>query len=136
MVSRFLNATGRKRLRRALRKAATLDECLLWIELKGAKLNGRKFRRQQSIGPYVVDFYCPAERLIVELDGSSHDSGDAEVRDASREAFLCGAGFRLLRFQSSEARRNMEGVLQAIAALFESPPRRPVAATPPRRGGE
>jgi len=140
MVSRFINATDRKSLRRTLRRSATVDECLLWNELKGSKLQGRKFRRQTSIGPYVVDFYCPSERLVVELDGASHDADSAEARDAARDRYLGDAGFRVLRFASGEVRRNLEGLLlaigEALAASPDAPPRQAAPATPPRRGGE
>jgi len=118
MVSRFLNSTAQKHLRRALRGNATLDECLLWNALKVSRIGGRKFRRQQSFGAYVVDFYCPAEKLIVEVDGSSHDTDLANRKDLLREEFLRQAGFRILRFQSREVRENLEGVVADIANAF------------------
>jgi very-short-patch-repair endonuclease len=140
MVSRFINAADRKSLRRALRRTATLDERLLWNLLKGSRFHGRKFRRQTSIGPYVADFYCPAEKLIVELDGASHDTDDAEARDAIRDQYLRDAGFRVLRLLSGEVRRNPEGILLAIAEMFATefatPPRQAAPATPPRGGGD
>lgn len=141
MVSRFINATDRKSLRRALRRSATVDECLLWNELKGSKLQGRKFRRQTSIGPFIVDFYCPSENLVVELDGASHDSDRAEVHDVARASYLQSAGFQVLRLVSGDVRRNLEGVLTVIARAFgasggNTPPRQAAPATPPRGGGE
>ncbi|HXV09235.1 MAG TPA: DUF559 domain-containing protein, partial [Burkholderiales bacterium] len=63
--------------RRTLRANLTAAEAVLWRAIKHSGLHGRKFRRQQSIGPYIVDFYCPVERLIVELEGSAHDSDAA-----------------------------------------------------------
>ena len=136
MVSRFLNSTAQKSLRRALRGNATLDECLLWNALKCRQLGGLKFRRQQSIGPYVVDFYCSSERLIVEVDGSSHDSESANEKDAFRGNYLQRAGFRILRFQGRDVRENLEGVLAEIANALTAPPRRAEPATPPRGGGD
>ena len=67
-------------LRRALRNNATNAEAILWRYLKRRQLKGRKFRRQHSIGPYIVDFYCPAEKLAVELDGDTQRSGTARIR--------------------------------------------------------
>ena len=135
MVSRFLNSTAQKSLRRELRRNATLDECLLWNALKARQVKGLKFRRQQSIGPYVVDFYCPLERLIVEADGSSHDTESASEKSLLRANYLHQAGFRILRFQSWEIRNNLEGVLAEISNLLTAPPRRAKPATPPRGGG-
>ena len=70
---RLHNQKHLKLRRRRLRNAATPAERALWLMLKGRQLGGRKFRRQHSIGPYIVDFYCPGERLIVELDGAVPD---------------------------------------------------------------
>ena len=136
MVSRILNSTAQKSLRRKLRGNATLDECLLWNALKGRQLMGRKFRRQQSVGPYVVDFYCPSERLIVEVDGSSHDTASANGKDVLRGNYLRQAGFRILRFKSREIRGNLEGVLAEIVNVLIALPRRAEPATHPRRGGD
>ena len=62
-------------------------------------MQGRKFRRQQSIGPYIVDFYCPSENLIVELDGSVHDDPLRAAYDAEREDYLTRHGFTVIRFE-------------------------------------
>ncbi len=83
------------------------------------QLRGRKFRRQHSVGPYILDFYCPSEKLAVELDGATHDHEAAQTYDTKRSAFLEGLGIRTLRFENEEVRKNMEGVLRAIEARFE-----------------
>ena len=75
----------------------TIAEARLWNHLKDRSLWGRKFRRQHSVGPYVLDYYCPGERLAVELDGAAHDHEAAQDRDAVRTRFLQGAGIRLVR---------------------------------------
>src|SRR5580658_8352289 len=83
---------------RALRRNQTDSEGRLWGELRGRRLGGWKWRRQAPIGPFIVDFYCPAKQLVVELDGPSHD--DREVYDARRTAYLERAGLRVIRFRS------------------------------------
>ena len=108
----------------------TPAESYLWSFLQRRQLRGRKFRRQHSVGPYILDFYCPEEKLAVELDGSTHDHEDAQNYDAKRTAFLEGLGIRTLRFENREVRKNMEGVLRVIEERFETTPA--LRATPPR----
>jgi len=134
-----------KATRQKLRNAATFAEATLWEHLKGKQLAGRKFRRQHSIGPYVVDFYCPAEKLAVELDGSTHDNARAQQRDVTRDAYLAAVGIRTLRIPSKEVMRDVEAVVIYIAQCLSSGGGRemkslsgdhaaPVAArSPPRR---
>ncbi len=107
--------------RRALRAATTPAEALLWGALRRKRLDGRKFRRQHGIGPYIVDFYCPAERLAVELDGAGHDGDAAAARDAARTAFLERHGVRVMRFENADVRENLEGVVEAIREAFGGP---------------
>src|SRR5229473_405162 len=115
------------------RSSTLVADARLWNHLKDRSLRGRKFRRQHSVGPYVLDFYCPGERLAVELDGAAHDHEAAQDRDALRTRFLQSAGIRLVRFENREVIDNLEGVLVVIARQFAiaCPPRRPSAATPP-----
>ena len=86
--------------------------------LKGRQLGGRKFRRQHSIGPYIVDFYCPAERLIVELDGAVHDDPARRDYDDERQQFLAGKGFTILRFANEDVFEQPDMVCTAIAQHF------------------
>src|SRR5260221_11953707 len=104
--------------RRELRRGLTIAEARLWKHLKGRSLRGRKFRRQHSVGSYVLDFYCPAERLAVELDGAAHDHEAAQDRDAIRTRFLQSAGIRLVRFRNLEVIENLKGDLRVIARQF------------------
>ena len=97
-----------------------MAEARLWNHLKGRSLWGRKFRRQHSFGPYVLDFYCPGERLAVELDGAAHDHEAAQHRDAIRTRFLEGAGIRVVRFENRQVIENLEGVLAVIAREFKT----------------
>ena len=104
--------------RRELRRRLTIAEARLWNHLKDRKLRSRKFRRQHSVGPYILDFYCPGEGLAVELDGAAHDHEAAQNRDSLRTLFLQSAGIRLVRFENRQVIENLEGVLAVIARQF------------------
>lgn len=93
---------------RELRRNSTEAERRLWSRLRKRQLDGVRFRRQVPIGPYVVDFACLAERLVVEIDGGQH-ALDAD-RDAARTAWLETRGYRILRFWNNEMLENLEGV--------------------------
>jgi len=112
------NVARLKPRRRELRRRLTIAEARLWNHLKASKLYGRKFRRQHSVGRYILDFYCPRERLAVELDGAAHDHEAAQNHDALRTLFLQSAGIRLVRFENREVIENLEGVLGVIARQF------------------
>ena len=102
---------------RALRKRSTEAEKLLWRHLRSRQLAGLKFRRQEPIGPYIVDFYCLAHRLIVEVDGGQH-AVDQE-RDRERTAWLEARGHRVIRVWNAEVIDNIEGVLATIVRRLE-----------------
>ncbi|MGH8728488.1 MAG: endonuclease domain-containing protein [Burkholderiales bacterium] len=114
------NLKSLKPLRRKLRATLTPAEARLWKHLQRSQLKGRKFRRQQSFGPYIVDFYCPSEGLVIELDGSTHDNEKAWQRDQRRSEFLCNLELRVLRFENRAVVENLEGVLLEIARNFRS----------------
>ncbi|MDD5589711.1 MAG: DUF559 domain-containing protein [Candidatus Portnoybacteria bacterium] len=101
-----------KRLRSNLRRSATPQEVILWSRLRHSRL-GYKFRRQHSIGKYIIDFYCPENKLIIEIDGSQHL--DSEY-DQERDEYLKVLGFKILRFWDNEVNKNLEGVLLKIVA--------------------
>jgi len=117
---------------RGLRRRQTDAERRLWARLRDRRLQGAKFARQVPIDPYVVDFCCRELKVIVELDGGQHA---VQARaDAERTALLEALGYRVLRFWSSEALGNTDGVLQRIArALIACPSPRP---SPQRGEGE
>lgn len=98
---------------RSLRQTATPPEQLLWSVLRGRRLGGLKFRRQEPIGPCVVDFCCRETRLIVELDGMSHD--DKQNRDAQRERWLKEQGYRIVRVTNWDVNEDLEAVARFIA---------------------
>jgi len=114
MLTAKHNARALKPRRRELRAHLTQAEAILWRQLQRRQLRGRKFRRQHSVGPYVLDFYCPDLKLAVELDGAAHDHDQAFRRDALRTAYLAAAGVRVIRFENDDVVRNLEGVLAAI----------------------
>jgi len=108
-----------KPVRRKLRSSMTPAEATMWLHLRSSQLQGRKFRRQHSIGPYVVDFYCPSARLVLELDGATHDNADAQKRDAFRDLYLRSLGLRVIRVRSSDVIKNTEGVLAQVAQVLK-----------------
>jgi very-short-patch-repair endonuclease len=119
--------------RRLLRRSLTPAEAHHWNHLKkGSRLDGRKFRRQDSAGQYVLDFYCPSEKLAIELDGAAHDSEPAQCHDRLRDRFLLELGIRVLRFRNSEVMEDLEGVLSEIRRHFHQPRRYapPLLTTP------
>jgi very-short-patch-repair endonuclease len=98
---------------RELRRRIPDPERYLWSLLRNRKLAGLKFRRQVPIGPFIVDFYCEAAMLAVELDGASHDNRGAY--DKSRQRYLEAAGIKVFRVQNEELLEDMEAVLIGIA---------------------
>ena len=107
------NATEQKEQRKSLRNNMTSAEALLWRALKGRGTGGMKFRRQQGVGPFILDFYCPEHRLGIEIDGSSHDY--KYEYDEKRTEYLRSQGIRLLRFSNQQVFTSMQGVLAEIA---------------------
>ncbi len=100
------------------RKDETYAEMKLWSELKGKKLLGYKFRRQYVIDKYIVDFYCIELKLIIEVDGASHDEEKYEY-DKKRENELRRLGNTVLRFTEYEVRSDIDNVLETIVYLIE-----------------
>jgi very-short-patch-repair endonuclease len=99
-----------------MRQTMTDAEARLWLRLRKPGVAGLRFRRQAPIGPYIVDFFCPQHRLVVEVDGGQHgDDGEAE-RDRERDAWLAEQGYRVVRVWNNDVMENIEGVCDAIAA--------------------
>ena len=113
-----VSSVNRMRARR-MRKVLTDAELALWNELRAHRLMGLGFRRQMPISGYIVDFACPAHRLIVELDGSQHALGASARYDAERTARLKADGWIVLRFWNDEALTDMDGVCRHILATIE-----------------
>jgi very-short-patch-repair endonuclease len=124
-MTEFFNRSSEKDLRRRLRKELTPVEVELWARLRRGQLRGHRFRRQYSIGPYCVDFYCVQAKLAIELDGDSHFTPEAKQYDAQRQRYIGALGIRFLRFTNVEIYDNLDGVVEAIGralGLEEEPP--------------
>ena len=100
--------------RRDLRKRQTSAEEVLWKAIRSRKFHKLKFYRQYSVGPYVLDFYCPELSLSIELDGDSHSTADAKVYDQERTAYLQSLGIDELRWKNEEVLNNLEKALGQI----------------------
>lgn len=112
------NHSNQIRLRRELRKNLTAPEERLWMLVRRCQL-GVRFRRQQGIGRYIVDFYCAKWKLVIELDGDSHFTPEAERYDLERDRFLGSVGLTVLRFSNQDVMQNIDGVLGQIVANGE-----------------
>jgi very-short-patch-repair endonuclease len=121
-LGRYNNLPSQKRLRRHLRNVATTAERALWQPLRNRQVVGRRFRRQHGIGGYIVDFYCPEERLVIELDGEVHDHPLQRRRDRQRREYLDSLDLRVLRFRNEDVLADPADVLKRIAtSITESP---------------
>jgi very-short-patch-repair endonuclease len=105
---------------KALRGTMTLPEVLLWKALKGRRLDGLHFRRQHPIGPYILDFYCDAAKLCVEIDGYSHGTGQQPERDQKRDVWLSDQGVRTLRISTSLVLEDMDDAVATIRHALAS----------------
>jgi very-short-patch-repair endonuclease len=119
-----------KRLRRTMTRAETM----LWRHLKAHRLNGLAFRRQSPMGNYIADFVSHSRRLVIELDGESHDFESRQIADARRDAWFMRRGYRVLRFANDDVMTNLEGVVRAIDNAARSP-EAPPSLSLPRKGG-
>lgn len=106
-----------KFIRRKLRNEMPKAEVVLWSFLKG-KQRGYKFRRQHSIGPYIVDFYCPARRLVIEVDGESHIIESQKVKDRLREGYFKAHGITCVRYLNTDVLENIQGVVESLDTLL------------------
>ena len=112
--------------RNALKRAASLRqfqtdaEGLLWHYLRGKQLEGYKFRRQQPIGRYIVDFACMSQKLVIELDGGQH--AEQHAYDKNRDEYLMGNGYRILRFWNNEVFQSCSSVLDTVCQALVNPP--------------
>ena len=113
---------------RRLRKEATTAEQLAWKLLRNRTALGIKFRRQHPVGNYVLDFYCPEQRLAIELDGSIHAQPSQACKDKAKEGFLRRQGIRVLRMSNGWVLEDPEGFVRKVLASLPSPV--PLRGTP------
>ncbi|MFH0770260.1 MAG: endonuclease domain-containing protein [Candidatus Peregrinibacteria bacterium] len=99
---------------RRLRKDETKGERILWSILRARRFHAYKFRRQVPLGPFIADFLCVGKKLIVEIDGETHDAASAQARDRRRDAYFRARGFRTLRFSNSLTIEDTSAVLTVI----------------------
>ena len=111
------NKKSLEEIRRNLRQESTPAEEFFWQQLRGSKLNGLKFKRQHSIGNYVVDFYCASKRLIVELDGEVHNTKEQKEKDKHRDENLAEMNFNILRFTNEDVLLNFQSVINKIIGI-------------------
>ena len=100
---------------RYMRQNPTPAENILWRRLRCKRVRGFHFRRQHPIGRFIVDFYCSAARLVIEIDGSSHDTTEQKEFDAARQAHLEEIGLRVLRFSNTQVVNETDAVVAVIA---------------------
>lgn len=119
MKEKLFNQSSQTDQRKSLRNHGTAAEASLWTVLKKSQVGGYKFRRQQGIGPYILDFYCPMLRLGIELDGSAHEVPMADKHDAIRSKFLEEHGITILRFRNEIVYRNPNAIVEEILRFGE-----------------
>ena len=122
---------GHLDLKRRLRSNMTCPETRLWLRLRARQLQGLKFRRQHGIGPYIVDFYCPEQSLVIEVDGDSHAGADQILKDRQRAKYLQSLGLHVIRYINDDILKNLDGVMEDLAKRLSSGS--PLA--PPYEGG-
>jgi very-short-patch-repair endonuclease len=124
---RLYNAPNLQNRRCELRNHSTGVEAILWKSLQNRKVAGKKFRRQMSIGPYIVDFFCPECKLAIELDGAPHYRELTIEYDAKRTAYLESQGVTVMRFENRIIYEDLENALalirQRLLAVLDLPPR-------------
>ena len=119
MNNEIHNRTYLKEFRKELRNNPTKAEVRLWKALRKSQVEQRKFRRQHSIENYIVDFYCPSEKLIIEVDGEVHENFVNKEYDNIRTKRLNELGCRVIRFTNQDINKNLELVLEAIKQEFK-----------------
>ncbi len=117
-MTKLYNKIFLKQNRRDLRKHMTQSETLFWSVVRGKQL-GVKFHRQHSIGRYIADFCAPRLKLVIELDGITHDDPGVQEKDKAKQEFLEQRGFTVLHFKDSETLGNVENVLKKIRKVCE-----------------
>jgi very-short-patch-repair endonuclease len=119
-----------------LRQAMTRAETLLWRYVKADRIDGLGFRRQVPIQNYIADFICMSAKIVVELDGESHDFEERQTADQNRDAFFVSERFQVLRFTNEQVMANLEGVVETIRQTAANHVRGlPLSPTLPHKGG-
>ena len=109
-----------KENRRALRNNLTNAEAALWKIISNSQIEGRKFRRQHSVDLYILDFYCPSERLAIELDGAHHYTDEGVEYDRKRTEHLNTLNIKVIRFENKDIFERTEAVIEEIKRNFKT----------------
>jgi len=117
-MTELYNKTSEKDKRQYLRNNMPLAEQLVWARLKGKQIAGCKFRRQYSVGAFIIDFYPVEIKLAIEIDGDSHFRDGAEVYDLERQSFIEAAGIRFLRFTNTQVYQELDAVIESISQMI------------------
>ena len=121
---------------RLLRRNQTESEKKLWSGLRGKQLQGVQFYRQKPIGNYIVDFFAPMVKLVIEIDGSQHRQEDYLQRDENRDAYLTGLGLKILRFNSRVVLMEINAVVEVIYREVTERMKIKIPLNPPLKKGE
>ena len=116
-----------------MRNNVPVVEAMLWARLRREQIAGLRFRRQYSVGAFVIDFFCAELKLAIEIDGSSHDCNDAQEYDANRQAWIEQYGVHFLRFTNEQVQHDIEYVVKTIEELAAGI-RTPTQPPPWKRG--
>jgi len=108
-----------KEFARYLRKNMTKSEQILWSRLRGKQLLATQFYRQKPLGNFIVDFFAPRAKLVVEVDGSQHAENDHPMKDKQRDEYLASLGIRVLRLNSREVLKDTDSVVDLIYRVME-----------------
>jgi very-short-patch-repair endonuclease len=111
---------GNTKFRQSLRRTLTPAEVKLWQYIKNKQIGGYKWRRQHSIGKYILDFYCPTANLAIELDGKHHFTIDGTKADEIRTEYLQTIGIKVIRFENKELWENPDNVINAITEALNN----------------
>jgi very-short-patch-repair endonuclease len=117
-MAKLYNQKSQTRKRQDLRRQMPHAEIELWKYLRNRQIYNTKFRRQHSIGAYVVDFYATKPRLAIEIDGDSHFLDDAPAYDKQRQQYIEACGIRFLRFTNNQIKKNLPAVLEIIESAL------------------
>jgi very-short-patch-repair endonuclease len=117
-MTKLYNKTSEKDKRQSLRNNMPPAEQLIWARLKGKQVENCKFRRQYSVGAFVIDFYTVELKLAIEIDGDSHFADGAEVADRERQSFIESSGIRFLRFTNRQVYEELDAVIEAISQMI------------------
>jgi very-short-patch-repair endonuclease len=116
-MTKLYNKTSEKDKRQSLRNNMPPAEQLIWARLKGKQIENCKFRRQYSVGGFVIDFYTVEIKLAIEIDGDSHFSDGAEVADRERQSLIESSGIRFLRFTNRQVYEELDAVIEKISQM-------------------